>query len=96
MCDFIEKNKCKITNTVCPWVYWCDKLQVWRPNKNMPKNCKVQTSIKHNGKYYVRNYRNGYLYIDINNITYKLENPFDFIPEYVDVQKKNGVYKVKK
>ena len=62
----------------------------------MPKNCKVQTSVKNNGKYRVRNYRKGFLYVDINDITYKLENPFDFVPDSVDVQKKNGIYKVKK
>lgn len=96
MCDFIEGNKCKVNNAICPWVYWCDKLQVWKPNKDMPKNCKIQTSVKHTGKYPVRSYRKGYLYVDINDITYKLENPFDFVPESIDVQKKNGVYKVKK
>ena len=98
MCEFVKENKCTITDTICPFVYWCDKLQIWRANKNMPKECrvKVQNIVKHKGKYQVRNCRKNCLYVDIEGITYKLENPFDFVPDYVDVRKQNGEYKIKK
>lgn len=62
----------------------------------MPENCKTKKTVKHNGKYKVRDSRKGFLYVDIEEVTYKIENPFDFIPDYVDVQKRNGVYKIKK
>ena len=39
---------------------------------------------------------NGYLYVNINNEPHKLENPFNFIPDYVEIEKKDGVYIVKK
>lgn len=96
MCEFVEENKCKINQLPCPWVYWCDKVQSWRPNKYMPENCKTKKTVKHNGKYKVRDSRKGFLYVDIEETTYKIENPFDFVPDYVDVQKRNGVYKIKK
>lgn len=98
MCEFVKENKCSITNCICPFMYWCDKMQIWRPNKYMPKNCKIKEKniVSHKGKYRVRDFRNNFLYVDIENMTYKIENPFDFIPDYVDVQKKNGNYQIKK
>lgn len=80
-------------------MYWCDKMQIWRPNKYMPTNCKVKQSnvVRHKGKYQVRDCRKGYLYVDIDGHTQKLLNPFDFVPDYVDVSKtKNGGFKIKK
>ena len=47
----------------------------------MPDNCKQELkgdAVRHKGKYQVRNARKNYLYVDIEGITYKLENPFDF------------------
>lgn len=96
MCEFVEENKCKLNCLPCPWVYWCDKVQGWRENKYMPKDCKMKKSVQHKGKYKVRNFRKGFLYVDIEDNTYKIENPFDFIPDYVDVQKRNGIYRIKK
>lgn len=80
-------------------MYWCENLQIWRANRFMPENCKVKqkiNTVRHKGKYQVRNSRNGYLYVSIDGFTYKLENPFDFVPDYVDVIKKNKTYKIKK
>lgn len=65
----------------------------------MPDNCKQKLkgdAVGHKGKYQVRNARKNYLYVDIEGTTYKLENPFDFVPDYVDVTKRGGTYKVKK
>lgn len=99
MCEYLKNNICTINKTVCPWVYWCDKLQIWRFNKYMPKNCKTkqQVKVKHEGKYQVIQCRKNYLYVEVDNITYKLLNPFDFVPEYVDLKKqKDGQYIIKK
>lgn len=65
----------------------------------MPTDCKVKVQVevvRHKGKYQVRDCRNGYLYVDIEGATIKLLNPFDFVPDYVDVTKRNGAYKIKK
>lgn len=64
----------------------------------MPKNCKVkQMNVnQYNGKYKVGFHHNGYLYVNINDKIYKLENPFNFIPDYVEIEQKDGAYIVKK
>ena len=80
-------------------MYYCDKLQTWRPNNYMPTNCKTKQkvyTVGHKGKYQVQNSRKGYLYVNIDGFIHKLENPFDFVPDYVDVIKRGGTYKIKK
>lgn len=65
----------------------------------MPTDCKVKEKsnvVKHKGKYQVRDCRKGYLYVDIDGTTVRLLNSFDFVPDYVDVLKRNGDYKIKK
>ena len=65
----------------------------------MPENCKQKIkadTVRHKGKYEVQNSRKGYLYVNIEGATYKLENPFDFVPDYVDVTKRGNTYKIKK
>lgn len=101
MCEnVILNNRCKITQQICPFMYFCERTQIWRANNYMPKNCKVKetqnNAVKHKGKYRVINYRKDFLYVEINDVVYKLKNPFDFVPDYVDVLKRNGVYIIKK
>ena len=65
----------------------------------MPTNCKIKQNnvVRHKGKYRVRDCRKDYLYVDIDGFTQKLLNPFDFVPDYVNVTKtKDGEYKIKK
>lgn len=99
MCEFVNKNKCQITQGVCPFMYFCDKTQTWKENSYMPKNCHVKNqnnTVKHKGKYKVRDCRKGYVYVDIEGYTHKIKNPFDFVPDYVDIIKRNGKYIIKK
>lgn len=97
MCEYVKQNQCSLTNEVCPFVYWCDRLQIWKPSKAMPEICNIKKSHEvPKGYYTVRQERKGYLYVDIDNITYKLENPFDYIPEFVKVSKTKSGLKIKK
>ena len=32
MCSYIRENKCAITTEVCPYVYYCDKIQAFKPS----------------------------------------------------------------
>ena len=79
-------------------MYFCYKSNSWKPSKTMPLDCKIkQTAAIPKGYYYVRMERKGYLYIDIDGITYKILNPFDEIPLYVKATKlKNGRWRLKK
>ena len=98
MCNYLKKNKCLILKNNCPYVYFCNKKKEWIPLSSMPKKCKVQDNIKiPKGCYKVRMERNGYLYIDINESTYKFINPFEDIPFFVKLIKtKDGEWKIKK
>ena len=98
MCEYLIENNCQITNTVCPFTYFCNKVNKWIPSKQMPLNCKVKDKINiPKGYYKVRMERKGFLYIDIKGQTYKIKNPFEDIPLYVKVIKlKNGEWRLKK
>lgn len=97
MCDSLKQDMCSVTNTRCPYVYFCSKTMAWKPNKYMPQDCKVKKQIEvPEGCYYVRDARKGYLYVDIDNQTYKLLNPFDFVPTYVKISKTKNGYKIRK
>lgn len=97
MCSFIkDNNQCKITNTQCPFIYYCIKKQIWKPLNGM-ENCKVknQNNIP-KGYYKVCFERHGNLYIDIDNVIKIVPNPFETVPLFVKlIVYKNGKIKLK-
>lgn len=97
MCKYCNKNWCTIINKQCPFVYFCNKSQEWKFLQNGEK-CKVKYNADiPKGYYRVRMERKGYLYVDINNITHKILNPFEDVPLYVKATKlKNGKWRLKK
>lgn len=98
MCDNRIENKCLITNSVCPWVYWCDKIQVWKELSKAPKNCPIKSEAPMpKGYYKVEFERKGYLYILIDDQLIKLVNPYnDKIPKMVKLYKSKNVWKIRK
>lgn len=97
MCEYVKENKCSITSQICPYMYYCDRIQSYRASNYMPTDCKVKQNLPiPNGYYKVRQVRKDYLYIDYKDITIKVKNPFDYIPLYVKVRKnKDGEYKLR-
>lgn len=97
MCEYVSGNQCRVTQSVCPYMYYCDKIKGFKPSPNMPDDCKVkQQANTPIGYCRVRDERKGWLYIDYNNITIKVKNPFDHTPLYVRVRKmKSGEYKLR-
>lgn len=97
MCEYANKNICRLSQDVCPFMYFCTKINGWRPNPNMPVNCRVKLSYQvPPGKYLVRMVRGKYLYVDTGKETYKVENPFtDNVPAYVELIKGKEGYKIK-
>lgn len=98
MCKYLKDlNKCRITNSSCPYMYYCTKLQVWKPLKSSPKKCKIAENKEiPKGYCKVCFSRKGYLYVDIGNTNYMLKNPFDYIPKFVKVYKtRQGDFKIK-
>lgn len=96
MCEYVKENKCSITSQICPYMYYCDKIQSYRASNYMPTNCKVKKNIAiPNGYCRVRQERKGYLYIEYGDFVIKAKNPFDYRPLYVKVEKtESGEYKL--
>lgn len=97
MCKYVKENKCSITDKVCPYMYFCTRWNKWKPLNSMPENCKVKVNQEiPKGYYRVREERKGYLYVDIQGQTYKIENPFDEVPQYVKAIKTKSGWKLRK
>lgn len=98
MCKYVRENKCSITEDNCPFMYFCTKINNWKPLNSMPENCMVKERFEvPKGYYKVRMERKGFLYIDIDNQTIKVPNPFEEIPLYVKAYKlRNGQWRLKK
>lgn len=96
MCSYVQENKCKITNEICPYVLYCNKLHIYKPSRNMPAKCSIADNKEiPKGYCKVIQERKGFLYIDVNGNGIKVENPFNHVPLYVKVRKlKNGSYKL--
>lgn len=97
MCNYVRENQCAITAQICPYVYYCDKICAYKPSSAMPKECKVKQNAEvPKGYYRVRDERKGWLYIDVDNETIKVKNPFDSVPLYVKVSKTKAGIKLRK
>ena len=97
LCEYTDKNMCKISGEICPFMYFCTKRQIYKPLNSMPKSCHVKINVEvPDGYYRVREERKGYLYVDINEITYKILNPFDSVPKYVKATKTKNGWRLKK
>lgn len=97
MCDYVKVNQCTITGEVCPFMYFCERKRIWKPNKNMPSKCKVALNIEvPDGYCRVVGSRKNFLYIDMGDYTISVKNPFDEVPLYVRVSKTKNGYKIRK
>lgn len=97
MCKYAEQNKCKITNDVCPYMYYCEKIKSFKESPSMPKKCKIQQKYETPiGSYKVVSERKGFLYVDLGEETIKVKNVFDSIPLFVKIRKTQSGYKIRK
>lgn len=97
MCEYIKNNNyCSINNQICPYMYFCNIKQIWKPLKTMPTNCKMKQKIEvPKGFVLVRDERKGYLYLDVDKQTIMLRNPFDYVPQFVKLTKTKDGWKIK-
>lgn len=92
-----DGNKCKMTNSQCPFVYYCGKIQAYKELERAKMGCKYMSQIKvPDGYKLVEHERRGYLYINMGNEVIKVLNPFEDIPQFVKVTKTKSGYKLKK
>lgn len=99
MCEYVNltDKKCRLTNEICPYVYYCERTRSNKPSKNMPVNCKVkiQTEIP-KGAYQVAFERKGKLYVNVKNNIVIVDNPFDYVPMFVKMNKTGGKWRIRK
>jgi hypothetical protein len=59
--------------------------------------CKIRKEgvIVPKGKNRVRFEMRGILYVDVDDFTYEIKNPYDYTPNYVEVTKVGGEYYIK-
>lgn len=78
-------------------MFYCNKEQEWKPNKNMPLFCKVKQRAEiPEGYYKVIQSRKNFLYVDFNGRCIKALNPFEDIPLYVKIFQIGDKWKIEK
>lgn len=103
MCEYLDINnngRCRVKDNQCPYVYFCTKINRYRPQNNFPAKCKVAEAMEiPKGYYKVCFVKRGNLYIDYDGHVEIVANPFEDgeVPAYVRMYKvKGGAFKVKK
>ena len=73
----------------CPHVRRCIEHHIWKPLAYMA-NCPIKSAPTGN----VQFERHGYLYVKVGDEVIKVENPYNYIPDNVELRKYKGNYKV--
>ena len=74
---------------ICPHVRRCIEHHIWKPLAYMT-NCPSKSAPTGN----VQFERHGYLYVKVGDEVIKVENPYNYIPDNVELRKYKGNYKV--
>ena len=74
---------------ICPHVRRCIEHHIWKPLAYMA-NCPIKSAPTGN----VQFERHGYLYVKVGDEVIKVENPYNYIPDNVELRKYKGSYKV--
>ena len=79
----------KQENAICPHVRRCTEHRIWKPLDYMA-HCPIR--FRKDGNVVME--RHGYLYISVKDEIVKVKNPYDYIPDNVELRKYKGNYKV--
>ena len=93
MCDQanLQEGKCRVNGDVCPYLYYCNKIQAYKESSFMPNDKEIPK-----GMYKVRFERSGSLYVSVDGQIVIVDNPTDHTPMYVKMTKlKSGKWKIK-
>ena len=74
---------------ICPHVRRCIEHHIWKPLAYMA-NCPIKSAPTGN----VQFERHGYLYVKVGDEVIKVGNPYNYIPDNVELRKYKGNYKV--
>lgn len=87
---------CKKNGQICPFVRRCTRDRVWKPLDSMSK-CTLRTEeVKvPKGMNRVRFELHGELYVEVDEFVYSIKNPYDYIPELVELTSINDTWYIK-
>ena len=93
-CNVVNYNEIPTCNKqeghpICPHVRRCIEHHIWKPLAYMA-NCPIKSAPTGN----VQFERHGYLYVKVGDEVIKVENPYNYIPDNVELRKYKGNYKV--
>ena len=93
-CNVVNYNEIPTCNKqeghpICPHVRRCIEHHIWKPLAYMA-NCPIKSAPTGN----VQFERHGYLYVKVGDEIIKVQNPYDYIPDNVELRKYKGNYKV--
>lgn len=93
-CNVVNYNEIPTCNKqeghpVCPHVRRCIEHHMWKP-LNFMASCPIKSAPTGN----VQFERHDYLYVKVGEQIIKVENPYDYIPDNVELRKYKGNYKV--
>ena len=102
MCPYCEKGSyfgfcaCIKSGEICPFMRRCNIEHDWLPIDTMDK-CALRKPERvielKNGEYLVRFEKDGNLYIEVGDYVIYKKNPYDYVPEKVEmVQIDNEMY----
>ena len=74
---------------ICPHVRRCIEHHIWKPLAYMV-NCPIKSAPTGN----VQFERHGYLYVKVGDEIIKVQNPYNYIPDNVELREDKGNYKV--
>lgn len=94
MCEYCEKGSyhgfctCLKSGDICPFMRRCGIEHTWLPIDSM-NSCSLRQPERvielKNGEYKVRFEKGGDLYIEVGDIVIQKANPYDYIPEKVEL-----------
>ena len=93
-CNVINYDEIRTCNKqeghpICPHVRRCIEHHIWKPLAYMA-NCPIKSAPTGN----VQFERHGYLYVKVDDEVIKVENPYNYIPDNVELRKYKGNYKL--
>lgn len=83
---FNDFCRCKKTGNICPFVRRCLNEMRWKPLNSMG-NCtyRLEEAKMNKNEYKVRFAIKGKLFIEIDNYVKEIDNPYDTVPQKVEL-----------
>lgn len=98
--SYSEPCICLKQNDICPLVRRCTKSPIWLP-LNAMDSCALRKKIMSkeidlkDNEYKVNHINKNHLYIEIGDSMIKLQNPYDYEPQKVELIKVDGEFHIK-